>query len=337
MSLSPPFIQTITTVPFSGSSDIDNYFIKTEGLDFISWFNTKVGGKGSWLTAGSTAPLSIAADTITRDHFNQLWSAESIATIFGASTMSLLQFAALQSIIINETGGSLVPRTEIVGSAGHPGIAYAFDAIPGLKRSYNTLSSNKNCFLLFNDPDYNGAFGSLPLGKQLMNTTDPVWKGDVYPQHTVPTSTLPSVTGYVLEADFFKFRGRGFIQTTGRTNYTQLIQYITGYTGSNPVLAGTKSKWNALAVSADTLASISSNADWDDLFSNSGCLVAAQAIALHNRSSGEYLENLDQAAENTIARLLYSMGLHISGADSYAMLFQNRVLQLLEQLAQTAP
>ncbi|MET0395120.1 MAG: hypothetical protein ABW019_18380 [Chitinophagaceae bacterium] len=336
MPLSPAFIETARTMQFTNGSDIDNYFTHTGGAAFIGWFNSRVAGKGDWLLTGSAMPLSIATDAAACEYFSGLWSPASIGNIFGTTAVSLLQFAALQSIIINETGGSLAPRTEIVGSPGHPGIAYAFDAIPGLKRSYNTLSSNKNCLLLFNDPAYNGAFSELPLGRQLMNTTDTVWKGDVYPQQTLPTSTLPAVTGYVLEADFFKFRGRGFIQTTGRMNYTRLIQYITAYTGSHPVLTAMKEKWNSHGVTADVLASISTNADWDELFGDTDCQVAAKAIAIHNRASGQYLENLEQAGEDTIARLLYNMGLHISGADSYAMLFQNRVLQLLEQVAKAA-
>lgn len=322
------------TVQFSGAGDIDGYFVKTAGRDFISWFNACAAGRKYWLRAASTVPLSIATDRTARDHFNELWSPESIAIIAETGRLTLLQFIALQSIIINETGGTLVPRTEIVGSPGHPGISYAFDSIPGLKKSYNTLPANKNCFLLFNDPDYNKEFGSLPLADQLMNTTDRVWQGSVYPQQTISTSTLPAVTGYVLEADFFKFRGRGFIQTTGRANYIKLIQFIAAYTGSNAVLTGIKNRWKSLSGNADTLASISTNADWDNLFQESSCLVAGKAIAIHNAASGCYLQELGNVTCDTIARMLYNMGLRISGADNYAMLFQNRVLQVLDLLQQ---
>lgn len=332
MALSSSFISDIGTVVFTDATDIDNYFTKAGGQDFVNWFNTRAAGRGAWLIAGSTVPLGIQPGPATLLRFNQLWSNESIQVIFGAGQITLLQFLALQSIIINETGGGLVPAIELVGYPGHPGIAYAFDAIPGLKRSYNTLAGNKTCFTLFNDPAYNKAFGNLPLAGELINTTDQVWAGESYPQQSIPTSTNPGITGYVLEADFFKFRGRGFIQTTGRANYTQLIGFIAGYTGSDTLLCSTKTRWNALSADEDTLASISTNNEWDALFQEGGCLVAGKAIAIHNESAGYYLQQLDDTGKDPIERLLYNMGLRISGADSYAMLFQNRVLQLLELL-----
>ena len=318
----------ITNTAFADASEIDSFFIGHTGLDFINWFNTHAGGKQSWGKVGSRAALMIANDSHAHERFNQLWSAESIHAIFDTGQITLLQFLALQSIVINETGGRMIPLTEGVGRTGHPGIAYAFDKIPGIKKSYNTLSGNKTCLQCFNDVNYNKAFANLPLADKLRNTTNAVWSGEAYPQNNAPTSTNPAISGYILEADFFKFRGRGFIQTTGRGNYIQLINFIMSYNGSNQLILSIKAKWSNLSNDADVLASMSSNANWDDLFQKSDNLIACRAIRTHNRTGGNYLEKLKMQDLKTV----FNMGLRISGATSYATLFQNRVQQILALL-----
>ena len=329
MPITPAALRNFGTTFFTDAADIDSYFTKTGGQDFVSWFNAHVAGKENWGRVGARAPMAIATDTFAHDRFNQLWSNEAIQAIFGTGKITLLQFIALQSIIVNETGGRMVPLTEGVGSAGHPGIAYAFDKIPGLKKSYNTLSSNKTCLQNFNDPNYNKAFGGLPLADQLKNTSNNVWEGEAYPQAGFPTSTNPGMTGYVLEADFFKFRGRGFIQTTGRTNYIKLISYITGYTGTNTFLTGMKAQWTNLSADDNVLASMSSNSNWDDLFQKSDCLVAGKAINIHNESCGNYLQVLNTSDLPAMTKSIFNVGKRISGANNYATLYQNRVLQVL--------
>jgi len=331
MPITQKFLNSAAQVSFTDSTAIDNFFSKQNMHDFVSWFNTNVANKGFWGKSGSRAGISMANDSKAHDRFNQLWSNEGIKTIFGKSSVSLLQFLSLQSIFNNETGGSLIPLTERVGSAGHPGIAYAFDKIPGLKRSYNTLAGNKTCFDLFNDSNYNKAFQNLALGSQLKNTTNAVWKGEVYPQ-AVGVSTNPAATGYVLEADFFKYRGRGFIQTTGRTNYSSIIDFVMKYTGTNPVIINMKTAWAQRSTNTDVLASVSTNAEWDDLFQNSGGLIAARSVEVHNSASGDYLGKITATNPTAAANSIRTMGKRISGGDTYAALFLNRVTQMIELL-----
>jgi len=45
------------------------------------------------------------------------------------------------------------------------------------------------------------------------------------------------VNGFIMEADFYKFRGRGVIQTTGRGDYTVLIKYILQNAAALPALS----------------------------------------------------------------------------------------------------
>lgn len=333
MPLTAAFFPSIANVSFDDASEIDNYFIKKSGQNFVPWFNKCVANRDNWGKTGLREGLAIATDSQAYDRFNRLWSNESIQAIFGTGRISLMQFLALQSIIINETGGRLIPLTEAVGRTGHPGIAYAFNKIPGIKKSYNTLPGNKTCLQNFNDVNYNKAFGKLPLADKLKNTGTQLWAGEMYPQATVSYSTNPALTGYVLESDFFKFRGRGFIQTTGRSNYAKLISYVMKYAGSDPAITHIKSYWNNQSGDTDVLASMSSNANWDDLFQKSNCLIAGRAVSVHNESCGKYLQGITAANQPLAEKSLYNMGLRISGGSDYAILFRNRVMQVLSLLA----
>jgi len=331
MPITQNFLNSAAQVSFTDATAIDTFFTRQNMHDFISWFNTNAANKGFWSKSPSHAGISMATDSTAHDRFNELWSNEAIKTIFGKNSVSLLQFLSLQSIFNNETGGSLIPLTEGVGSSGHPGIAYAFDKIKNLKRSYNTLAGNKTCFDLFNDNNYNNAFQNLALGSQLKNTTNAVWKGEAYPQ-TVATSTKPAVTGYVLEADFFKFRGRGFIQTTGRTNYSGIIDFVMKYAGNNPVILNMKTVWAKRSANLDVLATVSTNAEWDNLFQNSDLLIAARSVEVHNAASGDYLGKITGTDPTAVSNSIRTMGKRISGGDTYAALFLNRVTQIIELL-----
>ncbi len=339
MPITQSFLNKVALVSFKNATDIDHFFSQqNNGQDFIGWFNANVAKKNFWGDIKGPggkilhAAINMANDSMAHDRFNHLWSTEGIQTIFKQNTISLLQFLSLQSIINNETGGSLIPLTERVGSAGHPGIAYAFDRIINLKKSYNTLAGNKTCFTLFKNANYNNAFQNLPLANQLKNTTNAVWAGEAYPQQSISTSTNPGITGYVLEADFFKFRGRGFIQTTGRANYTSIIDFVMNYTGTNVVVLNMKTKWAQRSNDKDILVTVSTNAEWDDLFQNSQTLIAAKSVEVHNRLSGNYLENIKGVSPAAAAGSIRNVGKRISGSDKYADLYINRVTQMIELL-----
>lgn len=331
MPITQSFLNSIGDVTFNNADEIDSWFMQHSGQDFISWFNAHVANRLFWGKKGARAGISIANDSQAHNRFSQLWSSQTINAMFDVGTISLLQFITLQSIVNNETGGRLQPLTENVGRAGHPGIAYAFDKIPGIKKSYNTLSGNKTGFKLFNDAHYNQAFNSLPLASQLKNTTNPVWAGEAYPQ-AVSTSTNPQQSGYVLEADFFKFRGRGFIQTTGRSNYIKLVQFIMAYTGSSNTIVQVKERWRAVSADPDVMATISTNADWDSLFQRGDSLIAGKAISLHNNACGNYLKKVTSSSPSAALDSVFHMGKCISGSKVYAELFKNRVEQILNAL-----
>jgi hypothetical protein len=318
-TITAPFLTAISNVKFANAAEINAWFKTKTGSDFVTWFNANMALRDNW------KDIKMATDTDMANRFNSLW--DLIPVIFGTPAINLLQFISLMSIVNNETGGRIKPVTELIGNPANPGLSYAFNKIPGTKKSYNTLTSNLTAFDLFNNADYIAAHGTLPLGNVLKKTTDIQWKGEVYPAG-IETSTDPLKSGFVGQADFFKFRGRGFIQTTTRGNYKQLVDFVQKYTGANAVIKQYQTSWKGKTT--DTVATISTNKDWDALFQASSLVVPAAAISIHNKSAANYLGKITLVAG--VDANIKLMGKAISGSNSYADLFLKRVIQIANGL-----
>jgi hypothetical protein len=323
MGLSANFIASIRSLVFRNAEDINLYYRSRSGLDFVDWFNKEIALQNHWKT------IRIGTRSQNREmkeRFNRIWN--RIPEFFGTNSINLIQFVCLMSIIINETGGSLLPLSERVGNS----IAYAFNKIPDRKSSYNG-GGNKTAFDLFNDPDFIAAHGNLPLGDRLRNTVDERWKYDIYPIG-YPTSPDPRVSGIILEADFFKFRGRGLIQTTFRVNYKSIINYIKNNAINHPVVKEYRQRWAKLPL--DYIATTSTNRDWDRLFQQTDNIIPAIAIRLHSLGRGDSLNYLNLPLDAMILNgcqtgSIWNVGRRVSGGAKYASLFRQRVLQILQR------
>ncbi|NJL21541.1 MAG: hypothetical protein HC895_13095 [Leptolyngbyaceae cyanobacterium SM1_3_5] len=186
---------------------------------------------------------------------------------------------------------------------------------------------------MFNDRDFLAAHGSLPLSDRVRNTTDPRWRGDRYPEG-FPTD--PNQQTIIHEADFFKFRGRGLIQTTFRSAYRHLIEYIRDNAIAHPVLEDYRRRWTGQ--NSDRIATMTTNANWDRLFLETDWIVPVLGVRLHSRHSGNYLNMpLDAAVLNGSDRgSIYFVGRRISGSPRYGRLFRQRVMQMLNALGNGA-
>jgi hypothetical protein len=317
------FIAQIKSLAFRNAAEINLFFQNNSGQDFIGWFQKKVAKQGEWADLGIVNPAQAS------QNFTLIW--DEIETIFGLASINLIQFVTLMSVIIHETGGLVSPIAERFGTSSHPGIAYLFDKIAGLKQSYNTASGNRTAFALFNDPVYIGEHQALALGSQLAQTTDARWKGEAYPSG-FPTTANLATTGFILQADFFKFRGRGLIQTTHRVNYKDLILFVQQAPQTQQTLVNFQQRWKGLDL--DTVATRSTFSDWDTLFQQTEFIIPCEAISRHNQKSGNYLQLPLTAAQlnGTAPGSIFNVGKRINGGTAYANRLSRRVLQLLTVL-----
>ena len=323
-NVSTAFVQKAFNTNFSNAMDVNAYFALQGFGDFIKWFNSKAAGQGPWKNK------AIGSSATTSTNFVAIWN--RIPQIFGAPSINLMQFLSLMSIFINEVGAILAPISERVGTPAHPGLSYAFDRIPNKKQSYNMDGPGWTALKCFNDPDFIASHRQKPLGSELSNTSDRQWAGFTYPSG-VSTDPDPAITGFIREADFYKFRGRGLIQTTWRAGYKALIRYIQSYAGAQPAIARRARAWQAMTT--DQAASISSNSDWDDLFMNSDLEIACVAIDQHNSMGGNYLTLSPNPLElngRDVQGSIWRIGKKISGGNAYADLLRNRVIALCSLL-----
>jgi hypothetical protein len=314
-----------------------NVFFKNIGStynasNFFEWFNTAISNKGYY----------VGFKLKSLDNFDKVWN--NIQVAFGKKEINIIEFLSLHGIIMNETAGQYAPISE---QFGYPepniGIAYLFNEIQGLKASYNKNSSlgNKSVLTLIKDNDFVKAHNSKTGYNYFSNPNNVSndWGGTKYP-FGYSNNTLSRIqeastpyTGFIQECDFFKFRGRGFIQSTGRANYIPLIVYILNYNGTNTTILKYKYNWKIFYNNNyDKIATISSNQDWDILFKNTDFIIPLQAIFIHNSTSGNYLSiDMNQNVDN-IKSDIYNVGLRVNGGRSYATTFSNRVLQMISTL-----
>lgn len=327
-----PLVHAAAALHFRNGTEIVDFFHARVKGHFVDWFNANCANRQAW--TGKT--IGTTVDVKTR--FQQVW--DNIPAIFDSDSIDLLQFLALMSILINEVGQQLLPVTELCGNAANPGLAYPFNNIAGVKRSYNLGQGNKPAGeLFFDNPGFWEAHSHLPAASLVRARPDyrNLWNGALYPQHVFPTSLDPSQTGFIQQADFFKFRGRGFIQVTWRANYKAIAAFVQSYTGTNSTILRYKSAWQAL--DPDAVCTMSTNDDWNTLFQETDFVIACRAISLHNHACGNYLQL--SSDPNILTRhamasgSFYNMGHRISGGDSYAGVFSDRVSQVMNALNYT--
>jgi hypothetical protein len=310
------------TVTFSSAVEVDDWFRNRTGRSFIPWFN--LVRAGNRFIAG-TPQASSAFEALCNN----------LTLVFGQPA-NLNQLLCLVSVAAGETGGSLSPRPELVGRAdlGAPGIAYAFNTLPQIPKTSYNVPPNRTAFDLFHDPLFVDRFADLPLAAELRHTQDERWAGVSYPLDVAPTSTDPALSGIILECDFYKFRGRGFIQTTWRSNYVRLIRFVQASTSTNPVMQRYREDWAGR--DPHEIATTSTNAEWNELFEQTGYVVACAAILLHSQDHGNYLNVSPDVAvlsiDGDVAGSAFRFGFRVNGGRAYARDLRSRVIELRNHL-----
>jgi len=216
--------------------------ITVAGKSFPEWFNKEfhpkhTGNHPTIKMKGNYVPEF--PHSVNADNFKSFFDATK--QLSGEEEISLLKFAAAFCIPYNETGGSFQPTLEKGGKVWLPRgkktddkrnlidfgeYGYFFWGIPGYKASYNKRDGSWT----WPAGDQLQKMGLLDDKKQIeIWNGRPMWElGDPLKDKNYPKpledARYPNPQSEPLksaqrECHFFKFRGRGFTQTTGREGY----------------------------------------------------------------------------------------------------------------------
>lgn len=314
----------------TNASDIDTLF---DG-NFIDWFNRSLGSNAAFSDRNH-----IRDDDTTRQRFTDFWN--QIPDVYGQPSIAVTQFIALMCIALQENRGNFFANPEIVNSRLHPHLAYAFDRI-GQKQSYNLMSGNSSAAQLFKDKTYIDAHDELAGYRDVVSPfVDPAWGGSVWPSH-FKTDEDETINGFIMQADFYKLRGRGVIQTTGRPNYKDLLLFLfqQGIARDSTILQKLESRrpagktdWMPSPGDLNSVLTQTRNAEWDVLFSRAAVLAAG--VRVHAMKRG-YLHLATTAsvlgASSALLGSYYRVGSSINGGN-YPDVVSARMRTMTEEFA----
>jgi hypothetical protein len=189
-------VPDVPTPEPTSSGAIRSGDILVAGQGFTAWFNSAVRGKPGFVHTLLDGPFRAVFDNVgdLRD-----------------PALTLAEFIAFFCIFYNETGGTLRPIAELGGAK------YFFEThVPGgkTKKSYNHAPNR-----LAGDQLHELGVLADPADIELWNGT--VW----------PDSAPAAVKTAAERCDFFKYRGRGLIQTTWRTTYLAQVDPLLASAG----------------------------------------------------------------------------------------------------------
>ncbi|WSG98781.1 hypothetical protein U8P76_30560 (plasmid) [Rhizobium johnstonii] len=317
------------------------FFFEAFGRSFEEIYN-EAAASGAGRRA-KMKPISLQG----QERLRQFWdtyetSAGALPPAMGeVPPTTLLDFLIYSAIFIHETGGTISKAAErfnpVDPALEHPGVAYLYNRFRPRgssyqKASYNKSPPNRTCLELFNDPKFIDRFKHLRLTERVISTSDERWAGYKYPKNDFPTSGKSDISGIILETDFFKFRGRGLIQSTWRDNYRKLVHFLMDIDRD---LEGSEiiSGWKALGVSHDEICTLSTNEEWDRLFSENSHVLSVAAVKLHAVSRGYRPVSWDPDVANSAGdNSILNFGKRINGSDDYAHELRQRVFVLSQAM-----
>jgi len=308
---------------FAKAADIDAIFASQDG--FYTWYNKRLSEKAPFSNR-----RSITITDGKRASFDGFW--DSIPEIFGQSTITAIEFCAVTCLCIRETSGNFSASPEESASKD---FSYAFQ--------YNNRPDlgNRTAFDLFQDVDYVDAHKAKAGYDQVIRDgIDSAWGGEEWPD-SFETAPAKNENGFIMQADFYKFRGRGVIQTTGRENYQKIIEFILKKPDKLKKSRELSAAWatfpilNKTRQDVDVIASRSTDDDWNIAFSDGAIL--AKALYLHSNAHGDYLALAHDAdtlnGDEATPHSMYFMAAKINSGVDYHNDIVSKIVAMAEEFA----
>lgn len=330
---------------FSKSSDIDTAFSMLGpegGTGYLGWLQPrlrKIGSfkKGALHIEGKT--FNFQFNQMSREGFSSLW--DGIPLIFGREEINVLEFLSLDLATHVEGYGDYQIVSE--GEREEKTLNYFFEEIVvfnpkenkniRVKVSYNTSKrlGNLTAHDLFSNKIFKQAHHELlPTSNVGWTPDDPSWGKEDYSETHASSSLIDDSTSYIRQADFFKFRGRGYIQTTGRANYHNLANKLKEKIELIPSpLWSLVDSWHDNIVRALTE---SRDEDWTSLFKNTNCVVGHLAVENFSENGCLNIGSDYQALNGSGAGTVSNLGDQIN---SYGPALREAVKAILIQIYDT--
>ena len=306
--------------------------------DFSTFYKSKLANKGNW--------KGIEPDSTFESNLTDIFANENLKALFnGNGEITIYQFICMVSIILNETRGKLIQVGE--GDLVNAPLSYYFNKnVDKKKASYNTLTEFNVHYLLNDSSVFKNRYYRTNLEyPSIIDRTDVKWKGEYWPisNSTPPLKepTQPKINGkYTLlaECDFYKFRGRGPVQVTGRGNYAKSLKFLKDNQTTLGLNQDVKDilnsygnfKYDNKTEKDKTNVDLSriTNDQLDTIYNDPK---AARTVFNHDSIAALKKVGTATTIEDFLTKA-YAYGRAVSGGDDYASLYVNRVAEMTSEI-----
>ena len=258
---------------FHSLADVDTFFKNNTNYNtFLEFFNATQALRGYYGDFRADAHIN-EIGKLTYANINPIMN--NLNYLFGSQGANFFELFITWCTSLSESYG--LPCVERTGSKGHPQISYLFDKINGLKMSYNKPPLNTTVLDSLKNPQFNAKFNNAAYNNtHLFNSPSTVWASEEMPKDNKALLPLDE-KNILVHTDFVKFRGRGFVGITWRSNYEIILRELPGVAigpSGNAVLNilegwSNRQPWGTYLKNAQNRTKVlntSTNKEWDDFF-----------------------------------------------------------------------